>query len=577
MSVDQLVGQTLGQYTLLDILGSGGMGAVYRAHQASLDRDVAVKVLPADLADQLGYLGRFEREARISASLEHAHIVPVYDYGVQDKQSYVVMRLLTGGTLGEWLRDAEAGQRPPPRLDQIAQILRPLADALDYAHQRGVIHRDVKPGNIMFDDVGSVYLVDFGIARLARQSDGQTTNTDAFPALGTPAFMSPEQWRSETLTPAADQYSLAVVAYVLLCGKLPFDADTLYQMMHKHLNDAPTPIQDFRDDLPASISAALERALSKDPAQRFPSATAFAEALAAATESGGAAAIPALTPISPQILEDTTPHYRLVEQRMLPRSALLLGALAGLIAVAAVALILLQPPSAIHGLAGIAANALPTRTAVSASTASSIVLQPAITASADDPPVTFTSTAAPSHPAIEPTSVTSIAMTLTALRSNAPTHAPRVTDSATQIVLTPLPTASNPAVIGPVEGPSPLPGSVAPSSTMPTADALPSGSLRADLMGQVFRLNTDGVPFLYAFEPPDFAGQEPYLTIHVDNYPVRYHPSASAMPIGYLTSGHSYPIVQTANGYAFVRGSKFSGWTVIDAKVMTIHGTLPEG
>jgi hypothetical protein len=165
-------------------------------------------------------------------------------------------------------------------------------------------------------------------------------------------------------------------------------------------------------------------------------------------------------------------------------------------------------------------------------------------------------------------------MTLTALRVSAMTRVPRATDPPTPVVLTPLPNATDPATI---DAPSPLPGVVATSSTMPTPEPgnLPSGYLRDDLMGQVFRLNTDGVPFVYAFEPPDFDGQEPYLTIHVDNYPVLYHPYVNAMPIGYLTKEHSYPIVQTYNGYAFIRGSKFSGWTVIQTPTMTIHGEMP--
>ncbi len=572
MSVDHLVGHQLGQYTLNDVLGSGGMGAVYRAYQPSLTRDVAIKVLPTDLADQPGYLARFAKEARISASLEHAHIVPVYDYGVQDKQSYVVMRLLTGGTLGDWLRDAEQGKRPRPTLEQTVQILKQLADALDYAHQRGVVHRDVKPGNIMFDDVGNVYLVDFGIAKLGRP-DTPTTGTDPLPTLGTPAYMSPEQWRSEPLTPAADQYALAVVAYVLLAGKLPFDAETLYQMMHKHLNDAPTPLQAFRADLPLPISTVLERALSKEPEGRFPSVSAFADAFAQAVDGGGGIETnPELTAIPPQVYSDTTPHLRFVERKPLPRSALLLGGLVGLLAVAAVAFVLLQPPQNIAGNDPIGtSNALPTRTAISVAS-----------------PI-------PNNVVVQPTSVTSIAMTLTALRSDALTRAPRPTDLPVAptnvpavptdipvvptdgaLVPSPLPGIADATVIGPVIGSPPLPQGVPTSSSMPTPEPgnLPGGYLRADLLGQIFRLNSDGVPFIYAFEPPDFTGQEPYLTVNVDNYPAYYHPYTNAMPIGYLTKNHSYPIVQTANGYAFVRGSKFSGWVVIDPKVMTIYGNI---
>ncbi|HEX3050667.1 MAG TPA: serine/threonine-protein kinase, partial [Aggregatilineaceae bacterium] len=148
----------LGQYELRELLGSGGMGAVYRGYQAALKREVAVKVLSQQLAEQPGYLERFIREAEIAAALEHAHIVPIYDYGTQQGVNYIVMRLLTGGSLTQRLRWRAENHEPLPSLREIADLLNQLASALDYAHSKGVIHRDVKPNNVMFDAQGSAYL-----------------------------------------------------------------------------------------------------------------------------------------------------------------------------------------------------------------------------------------------------------------------------------------------------------------------------------------------------------------------------------------------------------------------------------
>ncbi len=280
MGFESLVGQTLGQYELREMLGQGGMGAVYRGFQANLHREVAVKVLPASFAQEPGYIARFNREAEVSASLEHAHIVPIYDYGTQRGISYVVMRLLTGGSLADRLRHRALDNGPLPSMAEITAILHQLADALDYAHSRGVIHRDLKPGNIMFDHLGNALVVDFGIAKLMNA----TTNlTGTGVEIGTPSFMSPEQWRSETLTPQADQYAMAVVVYSVLTGRLPFEADTPFQMMHKHLNEPPTPPQAYRPEVPRAVATVLDRALAKEARDRYPTMTDFARGFETAT------------------------------------------------------------------------------------------------------------------------------------------------------------------------------------------------------------------------------------------------------------------------------------------------------
>jgi serine/threonine protein kinase len=273
MNIQNLSGQVFGQYELRELLGFGGMGAAYLGFQKSLERKVAVKVLFPGLAAETGYIERFYREAKTAASLEHAHIVPVYDYGVQGDISYVVMRLLTGGTLEQRITQRMSTDKPLPSYGEISELLKQLASALDYAHSRGVIHRDIKPGNIMFDDNGLAYIVDFGIAKLMESS---TSYTATGTPVGTPMYMPPEQWRSENLTPAADQYALAVTVYNLMTGRLPFEATTPYGLLHKALNEEPTPPQIHRDDVPNGVREAIERAMQKDPADRWENVTAFA-------------------------------------------------------------------------------------------------------------------------------------------------------------------------------------------------------------------------------------------------------------------------------------------------------------
>lgn len=275
MTFENLSGRQLGGYELRALLGVGGMGAVYRGYQVALKREVAVKVLSPQLAEQPDYFSRFTREAETAARLEHANIVPIYDYGTHAGAAYVVMRLLTGGTLSERInRYAQKGQSLPS-LGEIARVLVQLSGALDYAHKRGIIHRDIKPSNVMFDDQGTAFVVDFGIAKLL-YATASMTGTGM--TLGTPTYMAPEQWRAEDLTPAADQYALGVMTYALVTGRVPFEAPTPYALMHKHLNEEPPPPTTLRPDLPPPVAQAITRALAKEPAARFPDVIAFAGA-----------------------------------------------------------------------------------------------------------------------------------------------------------------------------------------------------------------------------------------------------------------------------------------------------------
>lgn len=269
IDISQLAGQQFDEYRLEYLIGQGGMSAVYRAYQDELNRYVALKVLSSQLAQDASYKQRFVQEARMAASLEHPHIVPVYDFGTTEQMSYVVMRLLTNGTLKDRL-----GQ--PMRPGDVIVIVENIARALDYAHSRSIVHRDVKPGNIMFDEQGTVYLVDFGIAK-AMESDLNLTANNV--ALGTPAYMAPEQWRDEQLTGKADQYALAVVAFQMLTGRQPFEAPTPHQLMYKHLNDEAPQANLLNPNLSPAVADVLANALSKDLSRRYPLVNNFANAL----------------------------------------------------------------------------------------------------------------------------------------------------------------------------------------------------------------------------------------------------------------------------------------------------------
>ncbi len=275
LGLPNLSNQKFGQYELRRLLGAGGMGAVYLGWQASLKREVAIKILPPTFAANREMVERFTREAETAARLEHPHIVPIYDYGVEQGISYVVMRLLPGGSLAERLSHRAQSNDPLPNLREIADMLTKLGGALDFAHSKGVIHRDIKSNNVMFDAHGTPFLVDFGIARLVNATSALTGSNVQ---IGTPAYMSPEQWMGEEATAKSDQYALGVMAYVLLTGDLPFEGQTPFALMHKHLNEPATPPHVRRAGLPETLTPIIARSMAKLPADRFENATEFAQA-----------------------------------------------------------------------------------------------------------------------------------------------------------------------------------------------------------------------------------------------------------------------------------------------------------
>jgi serine/threonine protein kinase len=280
MNIRELAGLQIDEYELKSIIGEGGMSAVYRAYQEELDRHVAVKLLSDKLTGDPNYIKRFQQEARMAASLEHVHIVPVYDYGVYEGMSYVVMRLL-GETLTQRMR---AGQLMS--MTDVIPMVEQIARALDYAHSRGIIHRDVKPSNIMFDDSGTAYLVDFGIAKAMQGDNGGLTMDNV--VMGTPPYMSPEQWRDSGVGAASDQYAFAVVVYHVMTGYLPFHADNASQWMYLHINETPPLATEVNPKLSPAVAEVLARALHKDPKRRYPLVSNFSNALARAIVSPAA-------------------------------------------------------------------------------------------------------------------------------------------------------------------------------------------------------------------------------------------------------------------------------------------------
>ena len=272
-------GQMLGPYQIIGQLGQGGMATVYKAYHAKLDRYVAIKVMHPAFKDDGNFLARFEREAQIVAKLEHAHIVPVYDYAEHDGQPYLVMKFIEGRTLKRILSAA------PPTLDDILNILTPIAAALTYAHKQGVLHRDIKPSNIVLDKDNVPYLTDFGLARIA-QAGESTMSADMI--LGTPQYISPEQARGEkNLDYHTDLYSLGVILYEMVVGRVPFNADTPYAIVHDQIySDLPLPSK-LNPEVPPPVEKVLLKALAKNPADRFNSATEMIDAFRkAAAESG---------------------------------------------------------------------------------------------------------------------------------------------------------------------------------------------------------------------------------------------------------------------------------------------------
>jgi len=258
------------RYELQELLGRGGMGAVFLATDKTLDRPVAIKLLPPELSRDDKFVTRFEREAKTAARLDHPGIIPIYAVEHQNDLYYFVMKYVTGRSLDDVLRSG------PMPIDLCQRLLWESAVALGHAHQRGIVHRDVKPANIMIDDGGRAVLMDFGISK-GSQAATQLTATGQ--VIGTPHYMSPEQAKGLQVDGRSDEYSLAVVGYRMLTGRLPFAEESVHTVIYKHIFEEPEPLEQIRTDVPPFLATAIKRGMAKDPKDRFPNMEAFASAV----------------------------------------------------------------------------------------------------------------------------------------------------------------------------------------------------------------------------------------------------------------------------------------------------------
>jgi serine/threonine-protein kinase len=317
-----LIGKTLGtKYRITESLGIGGMSEVYKAYQPGLDRYVAIKVLRAFLATEEDFLARFRREAKAAAMLRHPNIVRVhdFDFDVASNTYYMVMEFIDGPNLREYLQEmAEKDQQIP--LKEVFRIVTAVANALDYAHQRGTVHRDVKPANIMFNQDGEVVLTDFGIAKMVNVA-GLTASGAS---LGTPAYMAPEQGSGQTGgDERSDIYSLGAVLYQLATGQLPFNAETPLGIILKHMNDPLFPPTKINPDLPPGLEIVIRRAMAKDPQDRYQSAKEFAADLKQSMSGDSTGMIPlepALSAMPAMAPDVRTPDQEHLQEREIPPS-----------------------------------------------------------------------------------------------------------------------------------------------------------------------------------------------------------------------------------------------------------------
>jgi serine/threonine protein kinase/tetratricopeptide (TPR) repeat protein len=272
----------VGRYRLESLIGKGGMAEVYRATDTRLDRTVAIKMVLPALVSQQAFLERFLREARLVAALEHPNILPIYDFGEEDGAPYLVTPLMTGGTLAQQI--GASGLSPALVVNHVAQ----LAGSLDTAHEAGILHRDVKPGNVLMDRNARPVLADFGLARVAGAASDLTATGIM---VGTPLYMAPELAQGADASASSDLYALGVLAYQMLCGATPFNAETPVAVLHQHVAQEVPPLSKRISGLPLPVDDVLARALAKQPEERFPSGAEMARALGASLDCN----VPAVT------------------------------------------------------------------------------------------------------------------------------------------------------------------------------------------------------------------------------------------------------------------------------------------
>ncbi|MBL7223054.1 MAG: protein kinase, partial [Candidatus Brocadiae bacterium] len=343
---DPLIGQTLGEFVIESVLGRGGMGAVYKGTQPSLGRSVAIKVLPERLASDASFIERFHREARAAAAINHPNIIEVYSIGKDKGHEYIAMELVDGESLRDVLR--REGRIPP---DRALELMKQVADALAVAHAQGILHRDIKPDNILLTKRGRAKVADFG---LAKQTDTDVSITITGQTLGTPLYIPPEAAQGAKLDARSDLYSLGATFYHLMAGRPPFKGATAAELIIKHDQARVAPLQQVAPDVAPAFARIIHRLLRKKPADRYPDGCALLEALqrveahVAQPPSAVAAASPdATTPTQPPTTHAPHPERHPAKKGKL----LLLGGLAGAVALIIVLILALggrkgTPPQA---------------------------------------------------------------------------------------------------------------------------------------------------------------------------------------------------------------------------------------
>ena len=318
-----------GKYKIERMVGKGGMGAVFLAHDLALDREVAIKVLPPDISQDPKVVQRFQQEAKTAAKLDHTNIIPIYRVESEGGLNYFVMKYIAGTSLEDVLEQ----QKQTLSADYIQRVLWEAACALGHAHQRGIVHRDVKPANIMFDHDGRVMLTDFGISKALQAASG-FTGTGMI--IGTPHYMAPEQAKGQQVDGRADQYSMGVVGYRMITGQLPFGGDSVHTILYKHIFEPAPRTSSIRADMPPHLSESISRALAKEPDQRYATMEEFATAVwpeqpvSAPTKGGKASSTTRRPPPRTKgpVTADTPTEVTSAPTTPIPRSGMKVGAAA---------------------------------------------------------------------------------------------------------------------------------------------------------------------------------------------------------------------------------------------------------